>query len=157
MKIMVIYDSAYGNTEQIARAIFAALGTPEEVAIMRASSVNPEQLHRLEMVVVGAPTNGGRPMPSMLEFLNKIPGQALQGMKIAAFDTRMTNKLVGIFGYAAGKIADSLTKKGGTLVAPPEGFFVKGAKGPLKDGEFERAAGWAKAIAADRKAGAAAK
>jgi len=54
---------------------------------------------------------------------------------------------VGIFGYAAGKIADSLKRKGATLVASPEAFFVKGKEGSLKDGELERAASWAKEIA----------
>jgi flavodoxin I len=152
MKILVVYDSAYGNTEQIARAIFNVLGSQEEVAIIKAGSVNPEQLRGLEMLVAGAPTYGGRPTPAMLEFLNKIPEAALKGIKVAAFDTRLTNKLVGIFGYAAGKIADNLSKKGGTLAAPAEGFYVKGSKGPLKDGELERAAVWAKSLVAARKA-----
>jgi DNA-binding CsgD family transcriptional regulator len=49
-------------------------------------------------------------------------------------------KLVGIFGYAAGKIAGSLKTKGGTLILSPEAFFVKGKEGPLKEGELERAA-----------------
>jgi flavodoxin I len=53
--------------------------------------------------------------------------------------------------YAAGKIADSLKKKGATLMASPEGFFVKGKEGPLKEGELERAAGWAKGILETRK------
>ncbi len=155
MKILVVYDSAYGNTEQIARAIFSTLGPPEEVAVKRAASVNPEQIRGLEMLVAGAPTNGGRPTPAMLEFLGKIPGTFLQGMKIAAFDTRLTNKIVGLFGYAAGKIADNLVKKGGTLIVPAEGFFVKGTKGPLKEGELERAAAWAKAITEASKSGVA--
>lgn len=157
MKAMVIYESAYGNTEQIARAIYSSLGAPEEVAIMKAGSVNPEQLRGLALLVVGAPTNGGRPTPAMLDFLNKIPGTALHGIKVAAFDTRLSNKVVGIFGYAAGKIADNLTKKGGILMAPPEGFFVKGSKGPLKDGELERASAWAKDLAGARKVTVAAK
>jgi hypothetical protein len=36
-------------------------------------------------------------------------------------------------------------------VAPPEGFIVKGREGPLKDGELERAAGWAKGILEKKK------
>ena len=52
----------------------------------------------------------------------------------------------GIFGYAAEKIAARLAKCGGTPAAPPEGFFVGGAKGPLADQELERAASWAKRI-----------
>jgi hypothetical protein len=79
----------------------------------------------------------------------------LKGVQVAAFDTRMiieevNNKIltvmVSIFGYAAKPIADGLVKKGGTPSAPPEGFFVKGSEGPLKDGELERAAEWGKRI-----------
>jgi hypothetical protein len=40
--------------------------------------------------------------------------------------------------------ADRLAKKGGTLIAQPEGFFVKGSEGPLKDNELERASAWVK-------------
>ncbi len=56
-----------------------------------------------------------------------------------------------LFGYAAGRIADSLKAKGGNLAPPPEGFIVKGNEGPLKEGELERAAGWAKGILQSKK------
>jgi flavodoxin I len=56
-----------------------------------------------------------------------------------------------VFGYAAGRIARNLKGKGGTLVASPEGFFVTGTKGPLREGELERAAGWAKGILEGKK------
>jgi hypothetical protein len=54
--------------------------------------------------------------------------------------------LLRLVGFAAPKIAKSLEKKGGTLVCAGEGFFVTGSKGPLKEGEVERAAAWAKEI-----------
>jgi hypothetical protein len=47
------------------------------------------------------------------------------------------------FGYASKPIADSLVKKGATLAAQPEGFYVADSEGPLKDGELERASNWA--------------
>jgi hypothetical protein len=49
------------------------------------------------------------------------------------------------------RIANNLKGKGGNLVAPPEGFFVTGKEGPLKEGELERAAGWAKGIVESKK------
>ena len=45
---------------------------------------------------------------------------------------------VKIFGYAAKPIADRLTKKGGNLAVPAEGFYVGGTEGPLLEGELER-------------------
>ena len=47
---------------------------------------------------------------------------------------------------AASTIAKLLQKKGGTLMAAPEGFLVTGEEGPLKDGELERAANWVQAL-----------
>ena len=48
-----------------------------------------------------------------------------------------------MFGFAADRISESLTSKGGALVSPPEAFIVEGKKGPLKEGELERASRWA--------------
>ena len=149
MKVLVVYDSAYGNTEKIARAIGGAI--TGEVKVLRAGEVNPSELGPLDFLIVGSPTQGGRPMPAVLAFLNNVPQAAIKGTSVAAFDTRVPAKWVMVFGYAAGRIAGSLKKKGGTLVLPPEGFFVKGTRGPLKDGELERAAAWAKEIVRGKK------
>ena len=53
---------------------------------------------------------------------------------------------VRFFGYAAKPIAEKLIKKGGPQIMPPEGFFVEGREGPLRDGEIERAKEWAEEI-----------
>jgi flavodoxin len=146
MKTLVIYHSAYGNTEKIAKAIGEAIGG--EVQVVPVAEADASQLKGLNLLIVGSPTYGGRPTPPLLEFLGKVPHAALEGTRVAAFDTRMGIVFAKIFGYAAGKIADSLKKSGGMLAMPPEGFIVKGREGPLKEGELERAAKWAKEVAA---------
>jgi flavodoxin len=157
MKAMVVYDSAFGNTEQIAQAIGSALGFPENVEILRVGNVKPEQLTGLELLIVGSPTQKFRPTSAISNLLKSIPKNGLKGVKVAAFDTRITMEeiessvpmlriLVKIFGYAAKPIADRLKKKGGELIMPPEGFYVEGTEGPLKEGELVRAADWAKLI-----------
>jgi len=74
---------------------------------------------------------------------------------VAAFDTRILlseihSKVARYFidkgGYAAKHIAKALEKKGGKLIVPPEGFFVKGDNGPLLERELEKAAKWAEQI-----------
>jgi flavodoxin len=148
MKVLIIYDSVFGNTEQMAQAIGNALGSQKDIEIFRISNVKPEQLTGLRLLIVGSPTQGGRPTPAIQNFLNNVPEPAIRGINVAAFDTRLSTRWVRIFGYAAGRIADSLKRKGGTLIASPEGFFVKGKEGPLKEGELERAVDWAKQITA---------
>ena len=151
MKALVVYDSVFGNTEQIAQAIGNALGSQKDVEILRVSNVKPEQLMGLKLLIVGSPTHGGRPTSAIQDFLNKVSEPAIRGINVAAFDTRFSTRLVRIFGYAAGRIADSLKRNGGTLIVSPEGFFVKGKEGPLKEGELERAASWAKVIVKSKK------
>ncbi|MFC2037415.1 flavodoxin family protein [Chloroflexota bacterium] len=158
MKALVAYDSAYGNTEQIAQAIGKALGSPEDVASVRVGDVRPEQLAGLTFLIVGSPTQKFSPTGATTKLLKGIPKSGLEGVKVAAFDTRFTVSeiekvgilafLVRIFGYAAEPIANRLEKKAGELVIPPEGFYVEGTEGPLQEGELERAADWAKQIIA---------
>ena len=157
MRVMVIYDSVFGNTEQIARAIGTALSSQEDVEILQVSQVKPEQLAGLELLIVGSPTRAFRPMPTISKFLGTIPMNGLKGVKAAAFDTRIALSdmepsfiriFAKIFGYAAKPISDKLKRKGGELAIPPEGFAVQGAEGPLNEGELERAADWARRIIA---------
>lgn len=155
MKIMVIYDSVFGNTEKIAQAVGNTLGSPENVGIFRITDVKPEYLNGMDLVLVGSPTRGFRPTKPITDFLKQIHKDALKGVKVAAFDTRVSvavvksavlTFMVNLFGYAAQPIANQLKKKGGYLLLPPEGFFVKDREGPLKEGELNRAVDWAKLI-----------
>lgn len=88
----------------------------------------------------------------MAAWLEQIPAKSLEGVKLAVFDTRLKAdeiKSIGVRfivekgGYAAKRIAGELKRSGGTLIVPPEGFYVKDREGPLKEGELERAASWA--------------
>jgi flavodoxin len=144
MKTLIVYDSRFGNTEKIAMAIGKALSG--EVKVVRSKEVNFDEIHSIDLLIAGSPTWGGRPSTEMREFLNRIPKNALNNIKVASFDTRDTSMLTKVFGKAAPRIAACLKNKGGNLVAPSEGFIVKGLRGPLEEGEVERATQWAKRI-----------
>ena len=77
-------------------------------------------------------------------FLESI--HAPHNIHAAAFDTRFKRTHL-LTGSAARKIAKALKKKGGTLLAEPESFFVTDTEGPLLEGEIERAKRGAKEIA----------
>lgn len=148
MKALVVYESVFGNTEKVTQAIGKVLGAP----VIGVSDVAMEQLKGLDLLVVGSPTRGFRPIENITAFLNSIPNGALQGVKVAAFDTRIDLQtikpkvfrfIVSKGGYADKTIAKMLQKKGGQLVEPTEGFSVKDSEGPLVEGELERAAEWA--------------
>ena len=139
MKSLVVFDSQYGNTEMIAQAIGVAIG----YQAIRIGELRPGELEDIDLLILGSPTHGGWYTEGVKDLLEALPAQV--SFKAAAFDTRTVNiwnKLLP-FGYAAPRIARELEGKGAELLAPPEGFVVVGVEGPLKDGELERAAGWA--------------
>ena len=144
MKVLIIYDSIYGNTEEIVKSMGESIGS--DARVVKAENSGPADLESVELLIVGSPTYGGRPTPKMKEFLDAVKTTSLKDVKIAAFDTRIPATWVKIFGFAAGKIEKQLKSHGGKSVIKPEGFFVSGTKGPLVEGEYERAAKWAKDI-----------
>jgi flavodoxin I len=153
MAEMIVYDSFFGNTEKIAKSIGSAMGNEKQVIVIRVGEAKLEQLKDLKLLIVGSPTRAFRPSPAITDFLNRIPVNYLNGIKVASFDTRMpmNDKVPAIlkffaklFGYASKPIADKLVRKGGSLVVEPEGFFVENSEGPLAQGELERATKWAK-------------
>jgi flavodoxin I len=146
MKGIIIYDSQYGCTEQIAQAIGEALGP--EAKVIRVTEARTEDLADYSLVIIGSPTQGGRQTVAIKNFVDNLPAEALAGKRFAAFDTRMKSVFVKVFGFAAPRIEAAIREKGGNCTAQPQGFFVKTGKGPLADGELERAAAWAKAVTA---------
>ena len=144
MKALVIYDSVYGNTEKIAQAVGDALNNG--VRVVHVGEAVPTELGTLDLLIIGSPTQGGRPTKPMQDFLSRIPESSLKNVKVTSFDTRISTRLVGIFGYAAGRILEALKTRKGQIAAFPQGFFVRGTRGPLKEGELERAVSWAQGI-----------
>ncbi len=149
MKTIVIYDSLYGNTKAIAEEIGKALGP--DAMVSNVKDTIPAMTRGAGLVIVGAPTHGGRPSQGMKAFLRNIPADSLKDVRVAAFDTHnsvddqggFVKWLVGFIGTAAKHILKELEKRGGIAIAAPEGFIVEGKEGPLREGELERAEAWA--------------
>lgn len=152
MKACIIYDSVYGNTENIAKAI--GNGLAGEVKVVRVGEAKLSELRTFDLLVFGSPVHGGRPTPALDAFVKALPENSLQGISVAAFDTRFEAEehgiglwlVMNVLRYAADRLAKDLVKKGGRLMVEPEGFIVEDKEGPLKQGELERASTWAKSM-----------
>lgn len=150
MKVLVIYDSSYGNTKKIAQALEQAAEVHHEAGLLPIDQVSLSELRSADLVLVGSPTQGGAPTKAMKQFLDGLPQAALEGKMVAAFDTRFDvgmqklflKLLMRLIGYASPRISAQLQSKGGELVSDPAGFIVQDKTGPLKPGEIERATIW---------------
>jgi flavodoxin len=141
MKTLVIYDSYFGNTKLVAETVAKELGI--DVKVTPVTDLDPKELTGVELLIVGSPIRGWKPSPKTEEVLKGLHNNQLQGIKAAAFDTRVK----GFFhGDAVKKMIQMLKEKGAEIISEPQGFYVKGREGPMHDGELEKAIVWAKSI-----------
>jgi flavodoxin len=152
MNIVVVYDSQFGNTEQLAQTIAETLREWGQVRTVRVEHAHPLGLQGVDLLILGCPTQQWRPTRAMhflLEcipfFLEYIPLESLSRLAVACFDTRLGQPR-WMTGSAAGVMTKKLRKMGVSHLFPPESFLVKGMHGPLQSGEVERAANWARML-----------
>jgi flavodoxin len=154
MKVTIVYDSVFGNTEKVAKAIATGFGVGFTVNLLTVQKGQGADLSDADLLIVGSPTRGFRPTPMISEFVESL--SVSEGKLAAAFDTRIDTEtinpaplrwVVEAGGYAADRIAASLKHRGFQL-KDAAGFLVVGTEGPLKDHELERAAAWAQGLTA---------
>ena len=161
MKAVVVYESLWGNTAAIARAIAEGIG--EGTPALATSEATGEAMSGVDLIVAGAPLMGfSLPTKSSRDNLRRSPGKgqpppdlshpALREWRAAmpsgsgrsaAFETRFKWSP----GSATGTIERELTKAGYPPGASRERFIVKGTYGPLREGELERAREWGAQLA----------
>jgi flavorubredoxin len=132
-KAIIVYDTVYGNTEKVARALAQGLessGTAK-ATLSRASETDVTNLSEYDIVIVGAPTHALNASKPIREFLGGIGGSVLKGKKAFAFGTKVKNRMAG---NAAKHIEKELSKLGAVIVRESVCAIVKGREGPLEDG-----------------------
>ena len=163
---VVVYESLFGDAEKIARAIAEGLSGHLDVEVIAAKDAPGELGSDVRLLVVGGPNHAmGMPRPStrkgaaeqygadVVEDPTKGLHEWLEvatvpsGISAAAFDTRMDHpKMITKLDHASRTEEKLLHKLGATLAAPAEHFFVVDAKGPLANGEEDRARHWGAAL-----------
>lgn len=163
-RALVVYESMYGNTESVARAIADGLATRVAVDVLEVGAAPAAPDDDVALLVVGGPTHAfgmsrpstrrdaadkvGRAVvsrgPGVREWLDALRPQA--GRQAASFDTRVARPRLP--GSAARAVGRRLHRSGATAADTPHSFFVKGSEGPLVDGELDRARAWGAGLAA---------
>lgn len=159
---LVIYESMFGNTRQVAEAIGEGLADHGRVEVLEVSDAPATIPEGVSLLVVGGPTHAsGMSRPStradaatqtnaslvstgdgVREWLDQLEALA-SGVRSASFDTHMDRPhVIAKVGSAAGPIHRRLHKLGLETTAEPEHFWVADSTGPLRDGERDRAREW---------------
>jgi flavorubredoxin len=160
MHAVVVYESHWGHTAAVAKAIAEGIGP--DARALTTDEASAAVVADTDLLVVGAPviafglpsdpmraqlaTERGAPAqadlahPSLRAWLRALPtGHALA----TAFETRIWWSPRG----ATGTIMSELEAAGYRPLAKTARFIVKGRYGPLRDGELAKARAWGAALA----------
>lgn len=166
MNAVVVYESIYGNTRQVAEAVAEGLGGANALAVHDAGASaadadllivgGPTHMHGLatslsrRMAVEAAKEDGHAAVepraaeePGLRRWLHDLPKR--DHARAAAFDTRI-DKSPTVTGMAARGIARRLRRRGYEVIES-ESFLVEDAEGPLEEGELDRARAWGSELA----------
>src|SRR5215211_6891718 len=147
MRAVIVYESMYGNTHQVADAIGDGLGTACQAEVVPVQRADQQVLEHADLIVVGGPTHAhgmsrtntreaavadahkaGSELtldpdaegPGLREWFDSLP---TLHAKAAAFDTRV-NLAALLTGRASKGTGRRLRQHGLDLVAEPESFLV---------------------------------
>lgn len=137
MRILVIYDTVHGNTEQVANAIAEGLAGAGEVQTKLIADTTADDIAAADLLVAGCPTHAWNISQATKDLLRRLGELRVEGTPAATFDTKFQKWYAG---SAAPKLSRALGRLGFRIVHDSESFFVAGMQGPLKDGQRERAA-----------------
>ena len=161
MKAIVVYESYWGNTASVAKAIAEGIGAGARA--LTTTDATAEIIAGADLIVAGSPVIAfSLPNEKMRESIRIKPGKGptppdlshpslqswMAGLakghgRFAAFETRV--KLSP--GGATPKIIRGLEEAGYTPIGEAHRFIVKGKFGPLHDGELDRARQWGAELA----------
>ena len=160
MRALVVYESSFGNTGQVAQAVWEGMRRRlPDVALLDVAHAPRKLPPELELLVVGAPTQAfGMSRPSTREDARRTAGEESseptfgvrewlreleppeRPVHAATFDTRI--HMPHVPGSAAVGAWRVLRRDGYQVSAEAESFWVLGIRGPLREGEIERARSW---------------
>lgn len=166
MRTLIVYESMFGNTEHVARAVAAGFESAgSETAVLDVAAAGPGVLADCDVLVVGGPTHGfsmsrrstrdsavqqgaapAHAPTGLREWLDGLDESGKPHVAAAVFDTRI-DKVRHLPGSAARRAAKRLRRRGLVMLDHPTSFYVTDLKGPLADGETERAHAWGRRLA----------
>jgi len=148
MKGIVAYYSRWGNCKRVAESVARGLEeSGHEVTLTDAGSLQALG-GEPDFIVAGSPTRAGKMTGKMKRFIKRAIPDTWDGKPFAAFGTGLQSALEKSEPNAADGIYLALVAKGLRPIAPAFKAGVAGMKGPLVDGEPERALEFGKEVGA---------
>ena len=148
-KVLIVYDSKYGNTKLAAENILEGVKSVEgvEAAVAYVKEIEPEKVGDYDVVIFGAPNHMGRPSRTMKKFVDRLAEISLKAKDAAVFDTYAGKERPA--DRAMKKLEKMVKNKlpSLNLISPGLSVRVNGIPGPVVEGELPKCVDFGKKVA----------
>lgn len=153
VKIIVVYESKYGNTKLVAETIIEGMNEVGgiEAFLSELKGVDLNKILDYDVILIGSPNHMGGPTRGIKGFIDKLGKLQLKGKMFAVFDTYLGKD----FEKAVKKMEKQINEKvlGIKQLTPGLSIKVQGMKGPIADDELPKCRWFGKKIATQLKSG----
>ena len=137
-RVIVVYETKYGNTRIAAEEIIGGMGEVSgiEVHLCQPKELDWDSITGYDAIIIGSPTHAGRPTMGIRRFIGRLGKLRIEGKMTAVFDLRLSPAS----GHVVARMEKQIAKDvpGLKLLAPGISLQVTGIKGPLAEGELLR-------------------
>ncbi|MGZ4862724.1 MAG: flavodoxin family protein [Halobacteriota archaeon] len=137
-KILVVYESKYGNTKRVAETIVEGMKrvTGTETTLSEVKDLDVNTIASYGAIVIGGPTHFGGPTRAIKKLINKLSSFSSESKQFAVFDTY----LGGDFEKGIKKMERIIGENAPAMkmAAPGLSIKVEGMKGPVAGGELSK-------------------
>jgi len=150
-KVIVVYESKYGNTKLVAEKIIEGIKEIKEIetVLSEAKKVDLNQIANYDAILIGSPNHIGGPTRGIKKFIDKLGKLNLGEKQFAVFDTYLEKD----FEKAVKKMEKRINEKvpGLKMIAPGLSIRVQGMKGTIAEAELPKCKDFGKKIATQIK------
>ncbi|MFX0019751.1 MAG: flavodoxin family protein [Promethearchaeota archaeon] len=138
MKVLIAYDTKYGNTKKVAELIAEGINTVEgnETVINHINDIDTSKDETYDLILIGSPNHMGSHTSTVKKFIKKLPEASIKGSSFAVFDTYLGKdfeKAMQKMEKQIGKIMPNLIK-----ASPGLSITVSGMKGPILEADLPK-------------------
>jgi len=137
-KVIVIYESKYGNTKQAAEEIIAGIKETAgiEVILSEVKQVNFDDVIAADAILIGSPNHWGGHTGSIKKFIDELGKINLNHVPVAVFDTCFSRECEKAVKKMEKQITEGVLSL--KVITPGLSVKVKGAKGPILEEELPK-------------------
>jgi len=138
MKVLIVFDTKHGNTQQCAELIADGINSVEgnETEVVNVKDFELSENITYDLILIGSPNHVGSHVKSIKKFIKNLSSANVKASSFATFDTYMSKDFEKAVKKMEKQISENLPNS--TMALPGLSIKVGGMKGPIVEEDLSK-------------------